>query len=251
MFETLLAGAGIGSARIDLILDKAYVKIGQTVTGKILVTGGKSEQKITGLSVLFCMESAHAKTLAQIEEMIAKITVTKEKFLIKPGEEKVFPFSFLCPESLPVSSPTTKYFFDSNLEIDWGRDSHDRDYIDVWPIDPLKTFLESFTLLGLKRTWEGLTNDGDNWLQWKTYCPSSHFSGHFEELIFCIESHNSEEITGYYQVDLQNGEGQTLIDTFHLDEKVDRFHFTKADLASPELAKKRLTELIKSSLNLL
>lgn len=251
MFRTILASTGVGSAKINLILDKAFVKIGQTVTGKIVVNGGSSEQSITGLNVLFRMLSSHAKTLANIEDTIKDIPITKEQFVIKPNEERVFPFSFSCPQSLPVSSATTKYFFDTNLEIKWGRDSHDQDFIDVWPIDPLKSFLESFTLLGFKRTWDGLTNDEEgNWLQWNTYKPSSHFSGQFEEVMFCIEKHNTQKISGYYQVDLSNN-GQTLLDAFHLDEKVNSFHFSQQELSTPEQAKDNLYKLIKQSLQLL
>jgi sporulation-control protein len=249
MFETLLAGAGVGSARIDLILDQAYVKVGETVTGKIVATGGKSSQHISGLSVHFCIESSHAKTLAKIEETVTKIQVTQEKFTIQPGEEKTFPFSFPCPHSIPISCHTTKYYFDTNLEIDWGRDSHDRDYIEVWPVGPLKKFLDSFALLGLKRTWEGLTNDEHRWFQWTTYSPSTHYTGHFEELTVCIEYHDDQEIKGYYLIDLDNRDEVILRDTFHLDEAVHSFHLKKEDLTNVEQAKARLQELIKKGLH--
>ncbi|MBA4493882.1 sporulation protein [Paenactinomyces guangxiensis] len=250
MFKTLLASAGVGAARIDLVLDDSKVTMGETVAGKIIAVGGSTEQKVDELTVKFNMESYHGKNLNTIQREIASIEVTDDDFVIRPGEEKVFPFQFDCPFTLPVSSVSTKYYFDTNLEIKWGKDSKDRDYIDVLPAGFLKNFLDGFQLLGFKPKWEGLLEDDGKFSQLIQFQPVKQFRDDFEEVTFIYQTRKTYKgVKGYFEFDANTtGDHSVLIDMLNLDEMSGKFKFDADDLATPEKAKEKIEALVKKSL---
>ncbi|SFJ01726.1 sporulation protein [Thermoflavimicrobium dichotomicum] len=250
MFETLLASLGVGSAKIDLILDKPYVTAGEKVTGKIIVKGGSTEQTIEGLSVNFKMESHQAANLNKITEKIAAISISEEPFTVQPDEIKTFPFHFTCPNHIPFSSISTKYFFDSDLEILRGIDSHDRDYIKVLPTGMTKLFLDGLDLLGFKPKWEALTPEQGRWGQIIHFQPTTHFAGKFNQVAFYLQPGTSDqELEFYYDFIMKVTEDHgALFELFHLNEKEGKYTFTADEISSPEQAKIKIEALIKSSL---
>jgi sporulation-control protein len=242
MFETLLASTGIGSTRIDLKLDKAYVKIGEAVTGNLFIQGGQSPQTIEGLAINFQMESVHALRNEQIQETIATVHVVKDEFTVQAKEEKMLPFSFTCPVSLPISTSATKYYFDTDLAIKWGLDSHDRDYIDVWPPTPLKALLDGLTLLGCKKISSGLYQDDKHWLQLLTFQPTGNFSGKVERLIISFLQYDGEQLSGRYHVD-RAGTQTEFID--FIESEHTAFQFSKDELSSSEQSVAALRKWIR------
>jgi sporulation-control protein len=252
VFQTFLASVGVGAARVDLVLDHAWVTMGKNVTGKVVVTGGKTAQMIEGLTVHFKMESYHAKALSRIEEEIATVFVSDEAFEICPGEEREFPFAFACPRALPASSINTKYFFTTDLEIKHGKDSHDRDYIEVRPDGFHQNFLEAVRSFGLKTGWEGLIKQENEWYQLIQLHPTAQFSGKFDELILYFRvDEEGGAIEGVLETDLStSGQSDVLVDMLNLDETTRRFRLTKENLETPEQAKAAVGELVKTSLHL-
>lgn len=238
LFKTLLASLGIGAARIDLVLDRAEVVMGEEVTGQLYVYGGNVEQEIEGLSVDLRLKSYHAKTAQEIEETVCTIKVTDEEFKLKPGVEMKFPFSFVCPYTLPISSINTKYYFMSNLEIDNGVDAKDRDFIKVKPAGLIKQFLEGMSELGMELKWEGLSGEGDEYLQMFQFRPTDWLKGQANEIIFWYDTVKSKkELCGFFEFDGQfSGEGGDLADFLSLDETSGTFVFTHEQLVTREVA---------------
>lgn len=250
LFETVLASMGMGAAKIDLCLDHEFVKTGEKVTGKIVVTGGKAEQKIEGLSVYFILKSVQAKSSSELTKRVAEIDVSHDEFMLKPNEQCTFPFSFNCPNHIPTSSINTRYYFDTNLEIKHAIDSHDRDYIKVLPDERIQQFLTGFKQLGFKPDWEGLITDDQGWSQLIQYHPTTYFYGVCHQIAIYFR-HNLENDT--IEGTLEIGENQSqdysaLIDIFHLNEKVRRFVLTKSELDTAEKAKDNLEKIVKQML---
>lgn len=250
LFETVLASIGMGAAKIDLRLDHGFVKTGEEVTGKIIVRGGKAEQKIERLSVFFMLQSVQAKSSSELKERIAAIDISHKEFILKPDETLTFPFSFTCPANIPASSINTKYYFDTSLEIKNAVDSYDRDFIKVLPDERLQQFLTGFKQLGFKQNWEGLVTNEQGWSQLIQYHPSTYFYGVCSHIAVYFR-HNLEKDT--IEGILEVGEHHThdysaLIDMFHLDEKVRRFELTAEDLSTQGKAKTKLERLVKQML---
>jgi sporulation-control protein len=213
LFKTLLASLGIGSARIDLVLDRDEVVMGEKVTGQLYVYGGNVEQVIEGLSVDLRLKSRHVKTGQDMEVTVCTIEVTDEEFTLRPGVEMKFPFSFVCPFTLPISSINTKYYFMSNLEIDNGVDAKDRDFIRIKPVGPIKQFLEGMSELGLELKAEGLSGDEDEYLQMFQFHPADWLKGQTDEIIFWYDTVKSKkELRGFFELKGQSSaKGDLLI----------------------------------------
>lgn len=238
LFKTLLASLGIGSARIDLVLDRDEVIMGEKVTGQLYVYGGNVKQEIEGLSVDLRLKSHHAKTAQEMEETVCTIEVTDEEFTLRPGVEMKFPFSFVCPYTLPISSINTKYYFMSNLEIDNGIDAKDRDFIKIKPAGPIEQFLEGMYELGMELKWEGLSGEEDEYLQMFQFRPTDWLKGQADEIIFWYDTVKSKkELRGFFEFDGQfAGKGGDLADFLNLDESSGAFVFTQEQLATRESA---------------
>lgn len=246
----MLASVGLGAARIDLKLDQAEVRAGEQVTGHFLITGGKAEQDIEGLSVFFMMESHHAKSLGTIQEKIATIQISKEEFELDSGEVKKYPFQFQCPDDLPPSSINTKYFFVSNLEIKHAVDAHDRDFLKVKPSKKLDNFYLALKQLGFKQTWEGLLpmEDG-SFAQLIQYRPTSYFYGKFEEISFYYSQYkNQKEIQGVFDIVWKEKDTSNYLGFLQQKEHTHSFTLTEETLRSVEMTKQELEKMIRQDL---
>lgn len=247
MFETVLSSVGLGSARIDLKLDKPFVKSGEKVSGKIYVKGGSASQTVEGLSVFFVLRSLFATTMATISEKIATIHVSKDEYTIQANEEKVYPFEFKCPTNIPSSSVNTRYYFVTNLELKHAIDSHDNDYIEVLPTGFVKHFWEGISLLGLKTVWEGLIGD-DQRSQLVTLQPSTYFHGKFHSVSFIITEIEDDEIEGIIEITGETSPNHTFLSKLLLDHQRHKFELQASDLTNAAQAKGKIEELIKRHL---
>jgi sporulation-control protein len=250
MFKKLLASIGFGSATVDLVLDQKYVVMGKPTTGKIQLRGGKVEQEIEGLSVDFCIWYFHNSNgmndsiISNRDDIISTVEVVKEPFVLKPDEYKELPFYFVCPTNLPVSFQeqfTTSYYFRTNLEIHFGADSEDRDYVDVYPPPGAqRNFFEAFEILEFKvysELYTGLSLGGKQVIRLK---PTTWLYGKFDMIAFEYYPHDTKDgIYGFFEIDRSNyGMASFMMD---VRQKVGSFHFTNEDLATVEDA----TECIK------
>ncbi|SHF12780.1 sporulation-control protein [Seinonella peptonophila] len=246
MFKSLLASLGVGAARIDLILFGDCVNMGDEIKGKIVLMGGDVEQVIEGLYVDFNLESRYTDhdTVRKVHEVIQRIPIFKDEFTIEPKQTEEFPFSFTCPLDLPVSSVSTRYYFQTNLEIKQGIDSKDRDYVEVYPVGLLDNFMRGFHRLGLIHYAEGYTGRGGK--QIIQFQPTDWLSGEFDEIVFDYQpSYTVNGIGGFYELDKKtSGVMGALADHLDLDEAKGRYHFSPQQLATPEKAEQTIRQFI-------
>lgn len=244
MFKKFLSRIGIGSAKIDLVLDRDVVVMGETVNGKIFVKGGEVEQQIGEISVDLKVKSSYKKgdhTLG-VNERVASYKAV-DGFVIGSGEEKEFEISFEIPELIPVSSINTKYHLLTNLDISEALDSKDYDYITVLPSGLLKNFLEGFKELGFMPKYESYTGQ----YQIIDFHPTTWLAGKLDELVFSFQpSRTQQEISGHFEVDKRGGGiGGWLADELDLDERKGHYRFSAADLATVDKAKDTIRAFIE------
>ncbi|MCS1352068.1 sporulation protein [Mechercharimyces sp. CAU 1602] len=248
MFKTMLASLGIGAAKIDLVLDQDHVTMGEEVTGEIRLQGGEVEQRMEYLSVHFCVQShfSMGDQVMNVDERVDTIPIVKSPFTVQASEEQTFPFSFICPEYLPVSSINTKYYFLTNLEIEKGMDAKDRDYINVLPAGLLKNFMDGFTRLGFRHIGEGYTGRRHGSAQIIQFYPTEWLKGKYDEIVFNFQPGATQSrIEGFFELDKRTAglEGY-LADKLDLDEKKGRFAFTADQLATVEKAEATIRQFI-------
>jgi sporulation-control protein len=128
LLRKMMSKLGIGSAHVDLILNKQVYKLGDIIEGQLYIHGGTVEQKVMKLDVDFV-----CKTLRDGKEedtIIATIPITGE-FIIEAEQKKSLPFSYQVPENIVPSQPGVSYRFITRLHIEDAVDTLDFDYIQI------------------------------------------------------------------------------------------------------------------------
>ncbi len=139
-FKKVLSKVGIGAAKIDAVLDQTELHPGQTISGYINITGGNAAQQINKIDLnvfsnYFAEEEYEEddETHTRIIERQAIITAHKisQSFEIAAEENKQIPFELTLPEQAPLSIGKSNTWLETNLDIDFALDKHDKDYIKV------------------------------------------------------------------------------------------------------------------------
>ncbi|MBA4493768.1 sporulation protein [Paenactinomyces guangxiensis] len=188
MIKNFFASMGLGAAKVDLLLDQPAITMGEKVTGTIVLKGGSAEQRVEGLSVDFYLGSHYtvAGNRVGVKEKIKTIPITSETFTIEPGQVREYPFVFTCPKYLPVSSVSTRYYFETHLELKYGADAEDVDYVDVLPVGLLKNFLDALRELGLVHQKEEYTGGIDKEQRIKFHA-TGWLKGEYDEIWFAYQ----------------------------------------------------------------
>ncbi|USK69865.1 sporulation protein [Peribacillus asahii] len=121
-----MALLGVGSARIDLILQKEAYRLGEVVYGDFSINGGSIEQKLKRIDCNLVLTDK----AAGIEKVIdTKIILTSK--LINSEELYTLPFTFQLPASISVSTDEISYRFQTKLHFNEGVTSQDQDIIQI------------------------------------------------------------------------------------------------------------------------
>lgn len=154
MFKKILSSVGVGAAKVDFVLERNSVAMGEVVQGVLHIQGGNTEQQIEKVSVELKVKSSYSvkvgdrKKHMSVNEVVAQ--VESDPFVVKPGENLEWPVSFQVPENIPFSSLRTSYYFHTNLGIVKGMDAKDKDVVQVLPSGLIKNFLDGVSQLGLE-----------------------------------------------------------------------------------------------------
>lgn len=117
---------GIGSAQINLIMQKKMYKLGDSVHGYFSIKGGSIEQQIKRID---CDLVVNDQT-AHIEKVIDSTTILTS-IRIQPEELYEVPFTFQLPVSGSVSTEEVSYHFKTGLTFDKGVGSRNQDIIQI------------------------------------------------------------------------------------------------------------------------
>jgi sporulation-control protein len=245
--KKFLASLGFGAAKVDLQLEQNYVTMGEQVNGKVVVNAGDVEQKSDGLTISFQLSSHYKRGdyTQFVQETVATIPITTNSFTLQPGERLEFPFSFVCPTGLPISSVTTHYYFATDLHLKQAIDAHDKDYIEVLPRGILLNFIEAFRELGFRHRAESYTGNkhGEQIIE---FLPTQWLYGKFDEIVFSYYTKTAEQrIAGRFELDKRtHGLLGALADELDLDEKKGMYSFDRYQLSSVDQAIKTIQNFI-------
>lgn len=202
-FKKMLSKVGIGAAKIDAQIEQEELKPGETVTGVLVITGGKTEQEINKIDLaLFCNYTVEVEkeeedddgnvttsTDTQIRTHTLLKQAVEESFIIQPGEVREIAFSMELPGSAPLSIGKTKTWLATNLDIDCALDKQDKDYITVTATPVQQALFDAMTGLGFtlrEADCEGSTKlktEGLPFVQEFEYVPDSgSFAGRLDEV---------------------------------------------------------------------
>lgn len=151
MFNKILASVGIGSAKVDTILDSSEVVAGESLTGKVLIKGGNIAQRIDGVEFeLFTKVEREVND----ENSIVYKTIEKyrvaESFELQPNEEISFDLVLDIPEFTPITIDRNFIWLKTSLDIDNAIDPSDKDAIKVLPTEAVVEIINLFEELGFR-----------------------------------------------------------------------------------------------------
>ncbi|WP_147534774.1 sporulation protein [Bacillus marasmi] len=124
MLRKYMSLMGIGSAQVDLIINKNIYRQAETVKGYFNVMGGTVEQKIKRIECDLIKMNPHTET----QEIIDSITILSTQEIESGGQNRI-EFQFTLPKSIDKTSQTVSYHFKTKLIFDEGVKSLDHDPI--------------------------------------------------------------------------------------------------------------------------
>ncbi|TSI09740.1 sporulation protein [Lysinibacillus sp. BW-2-10] len=177
MFKKILARFGKGAATVDLRFENRPYIAGETIHGEVYIEGGEVEQKVNFLAVRL-MISVGTKQGIETRQ-VANIPLSGAHVIL-PKEQKVIPFTYQIPESLPVSRGSISYYFDTELDIDGGVNRTDVDRLIIDVPQPVQILFESLGNLGFKE--KPSSGKVDRHGQEFAFFPTQLFTGQVNEV---------------------------------------------------------------------
>lgn len=120
-----MSNLGIGSARIDLILEKDTYRPGEHISGFFLLKGGTIDQLIKRIDCDLVIVNR-----GKVEEVVDSTTIYTST-LIHTNEVNKISFKFKLPETIHVSNADHVYRFKTKLTFNEGVQSNDQDIIHI------------------------------------------------------------------------------------------------------------------------
>ncbi|GAB6157265.1 hypothetical protein JCM39194_04650 [Desulfotomaculum varum] len=199
MFKKLMASLGVGAARVNLVLDYEQCRIGEKLTGKVMVEGGSVDQAVHTLNVDIIMKfSVKGK---EISQRVDTVQVARD-FRIKAREVKEIPFWHTIPFTYPVTKGSVSYSLVTRMDLAQAVDAEDTDKLVILPSREMSLVLNSLETMGFKdKIGSGKI---DKLGQQFAFYPSTLFSEQLQELQLYFYVDNSS-LKIYWQFRLSGG----------------------------------------------
>lgn len=241
IFKKALASMGIGSAKVDTVLECSSLQPGSEVTGNINIYGGKVEQKIDKIKfhvmTKYERETEDSSYMQDIKLQTITIDIHKT---IEPNEHEIIPFSFILDLRTPVTTHHSPIWIRTELGVENAIDPSDKDYIDVSPHYFVDIILEAlgnlgFSLKQIENEHVHFNYFGLPFVQEFEFYPSGEYRNYFSELemIFFLNENGVEikvevdkkvrGIKSFFaeMVDMNEIKGKIFFSANELDQGID------------------------------
>jgi sporulation-control protein len=156
-----LATFGIGSAKVDSVLQQEVLYPGQKVLVAIHVYGGSTEQDIDNISLKLCCRyidevpandrnSDSGATRREHKKYVLASWTLPYAFTIGVGETRDFAVELDVPWNTPVTIADAKVWLETGLDISHAMDPSDKDIVTVRPDPLLDAIFTAFEEQGLR-----------------------------------------------------------------------------------------------------
>lgn len=149
MLNRILTSIGIGSAKVDTVLQKDIYQLGEMAKGVIYVEGGNIPQVIDEIYMDLMLSYSFTHKDYKIQETV-RIGRGKAatKLTISPKEVIELPFEIQIPHQCPVSCAYSRFWIETGLDIKKAIDPKDRDCIQITQSDLMEAFFQAMYSLG-------------------------------------------------------------------------------------------------------
>ena len=238
MFNRILASVGIGSAKVDLMLDQDTVPAGGTINGVVRITGGNVDQQVDDVYAYIQTQYIRERN---DHKMYEKATIAKfllaGKFTIAANQHYEFPVSFHLPPGTPVTMGRTPVWIQTGLDIKDAVDPKDKDYLHILPHPHSSIILQAVEQLGFRLREVSCeyapryARGGYSFVQEFEFVPTTHYRGQLDELeIIFYPNENGVELL--LQID-RRARGLTglFMEALDADESFVRVQFDRTQLS--------------------
>jgi sporulation-control protein len=150
-FGRVLASIGIGSAKVDTLLEKSSYFPGEEIRGVVRIQGGSVGQQMDGiqLSVMttYLREMNDSKIYQNATIYNVRVAQPQE---IAAQELKEIPFSFVIPLNTPLTLGRTSVWIKTEADIQSAVDPTDEDRIQISPSSHQQAVLQAIADLGFR-----------------------------------------------------------------------------------------------------
>ncbi|PWW05182.1 sporulation-control protein [Paenibacillus cellulosilyticus] len=151
LFNRIMASVGIGSAKVDTLLEKSSYYPGEEIRGVIRIYGGAVEQRIEGIDLAVMTYYTREVNDTKVQEK-AQLGVVRATGAIqlRANEQKDVEFSFRLPVSTPLTVGRTPVFIQTTADIRSAVDPTDQDRIDVVATPAMRAVMQAVESLGFR-----------------------------------------------------------------------------------------------------
>ncbi len=160
MFNKLLAKVGFGSAKVDTILKNMTLYQGDIVEGTVSIQGGKVDQDINKITIsVMTMAQGVREVDGEEENYVTSVAIggiqMDYSLKVEEGQKYEIPFSFKLPSETPITSIAagkneSRVWIYTELDIESGLDSADRDYLTIMPHPAVEMMINKFLQHGFQ-----------------------------------------------------------------------------------------------------
>lgn len=236
-FNRVLAGIGIGGAKVDTLLEKASYWPGEEVRGVVRIQGGQVSQRLDRiyLSVMTTFLREMNDSKIRQSAALAKIAVS-EPMEIQPNERREVPFAFRLPERTPISMGRGAAWIRTTADIEAAVDPTDEDRIEVRPHPYMETVFAAMQRIGFRireveTVYAPRLGGGLPFVQEFEWVPTGAYRGRLDEveLVFLHVNNNGVELL--LQIDRRARDLFSMFaEAMDMDESFVRLAISERDL---------------------
>lgn len=246
----MLTRIGIGSVKVDTILEKEQLVVGEEIKGVVQITGGSLSQVIDGIHLTLSTEftrevkgkKIHTRFDLHRERISKKITITAY-------EIKEIPFTFPVPMDTPITLGRKLVWLHTDLDIKNAVHPKDDDYIEVLPNTLMNQVLKGLKNIGFRLEQVELEEASYHFKKrlpfaqaFKLIPTDRQFLKKLEELEVMFIPTSSDRVEVIMEIDRKTRKGAgASSETLDIDEQVVHFAITEQN---KDTAEKELTEAI-------
>lgn len=209
MFNKLISNLGLQGVEVNTCIYTATPQAGQVVNGEVIFKGASSSKNINGI-YLKLMTTAEVET--DDHEFNQALTIAQwhisGAFELKANQSHSFPFSIQLPFETPITEVQcrhnkTRVWLHTHLDVDWGLDATDKDYLQIAPTPAMQAFLQAMQQCGFALATVDVEKGqlrGHNYFstigcyQELEFVPIQHFSGIHEVEVSFVAQENQTHV---------------------------------------------------------
>ena len=156
MFNKLMSSLGMQGIQVNTCIYNSPIQAGQVLNGEVIFKGASSHKNINGIH-LQLMTSAEVESGDSEYNQALCIAQwhISGAFELQANASHNFPFSIQLPFETPMTEVQcrynkTKVWLHTHLDVDWGLDATDKDFLKIEPTFAMQSFLHAMQQCGFQ-----------------------------------------------------------------------------------------------------